>query len=105
MVTAEMAFSSLFAAGFVVLIAWVVAVLALFIRCQSTADEVARQEARGDSHAAAKAIESRPEGAEVSITKAAELVRVRVELQAKPWAEWLPAVPLSVEAAVMLEGV
>jgi hypothetical protein len=103
MVTAELAFASIGAAVSCVLLAWVLALVGLVLRCQATAVEVARQEARGDRPAVARAVAGRPEGARVTISRDGELVRVRVELAARPWAEWLPSVPLSARASVQQE--
>lgn len=103
MVTAELAFASIGAALACVLLAWVLALVGLLLRCQATAVEVARQEARGDRPAVARAIAGRPAGARVVVTHDGELVRVRVELAARPWAEWLPPAPLVARAAVQQE--
>jgi hypothetical protein len=104
MVTAELAFAWLFVAGFVILVAWVVALLLLLASCQATAGEVARQEARGDHAGAQLAIADAPAEAEVEIFRTGESVRVRVSLAARPWASWLPAVPLQTQAQVLVEN-
>jgi len=103
MVTAELAFASLAVAGAVVLIAWLLTVLMLLAQCQSVAAEVARQEARGDHPAAGRAAADRPPGAQVRVSTAQGQVRVQVVLDARPWASWLPGVPLQAEAAVLQE--
>jgi hypothetical protein len=103
MVTAELAFASIGAALACVLLAWVLALVGLLLRCQATAVEVARQEARGDREAVARVLAERPAGARVAISHDAGRIRVRVELAARPWAEWLPAVPLSARSAVEQE--
>ena len=103
MVTAELAFASLGAAAAGVVLAWVLTLVALLVRCHDTAAEVARQEARADRSAVAQAIADRPSGAEVSIRHDDELVIVQVQLAARPWVEWLPPVPLSVSASVVRE--
>jgi hypothetical protein len=104
MVTAELAFAAVFAAGFVVLLAWVVSLLLLLGACQTTAGEVARQHARGDEAAAALAADNAPPGARISVSRAGNEVVVRVDLQARPWADWLPGVPLSANAEVLVES-
>ncbi len=104
MVTAELALGSLFVAGFVVMVAWVIALLAAWTECQNTAAEVARQEARGDVVASAETQRDRPPGATVSIVRTGDAVRVAVDLQARPWADWLPSVPLQATATVVAEG-
>ena len=103
MVTAELAFAGIGAALACVLLAWVLALVGLLLRCQATAVEVARQEARGDRPAVARAMTGRPAGARVAVRHDGELVRVRVELAARPWADWLPTVPLTASAAVQQE--
>ena len=103
MVTAELAFGALFAAGFLILVAWFVALLMTWTGCQSVAAEVARQEARGDSQASARVQAGRPPGATVRVTRDGPVVKVRVELEARPWAAWLPSVPLSATADVLAE--
>lgn len=103
MVTAELAFASIGAALACVALAWVLALVALFLRCQDTAAEVARQEARADHAAVRTAIADRPEGARVSVSSHGEQVTVRVDLAARPWLAWLPTVPLSASATVLRE--
>ena len=103
MVTAELGMASLLLAVAVVVVAWLVALLGLLVRCQSTAWEVARQEARGDQEAAALARSGAPAGARVSVRRSSGQVTVVVELAAQPWTEWLPAVPLSARAVALPE--
>jgi hypothetical protein len=103
MVTAELAFASIGAALACVVLAWVLALVGLLLRCQATVVEVARQEARGDREAVARVLAERPDGARVSIAHDRSRVRVRLELAARPWAAWLPTVPLTVSAAVEQE--
>jgi hypothetical protein len=103
MVTAELAFASMGAALACVLLAWVLALVGMILRCQETAVEVARQEARGDRVAVARALTDRPRGAVVTVRHDGARVRVRVELAARPWADWLPSVPLAVAATVLQE--
>lgn len=103
MVTAELAFASIGAALACILLAWTLTLLGLLVRCQDTAAEVARQEARADHSAVAKALADRPSGAKVDVQQDAEQVTVRVELSARPWATWLPTVPLSAKAVVLRE--
>jgi hypothetical protein len=103
MVTAELAFASIGAALACVLLAWVLALVGLLIRCQAAAVEVARQQARGDLPAVARAMADRPDGARVTVVHDGARVRVRVDLAARPWADWLPTVPLAASAAVQQE--
>lgn len=103
MVTAELGMASLILAVAVVVVAWLVAVLGLLLQCQSTAWEVARQEARGDRAGVRQAKAGAPGGARVGVNRSAGQVRVEVRLAAQPWAGWLPIVPLSAQAAARLE--
>lgn len=103
MVTAELGMASLLLAVAVVVVAWLVAVLGLLARCQNTAWEIARQEARGDQVAVQRARSSAPPGARVGIDRTSGQVTVRVELAARPWAAWLPVVPLTAQAVTLLE--
>lgn len=103
MVTAEFAFASLATVAAVVLIAWFLTVLMLLAQCQGLAGEVARQVARGDRIAAARAMADRPPGATVRVGSIRDQIRVEVLLEARPWASWLPAVPLRADAAVLRE--
>jgi hypothetical protein len=103
MVTVELALGSVGAAAALALMAWVLSALMLWGSCQELATGVARQEARGDSAAAAKILAQRPRGAQVSIHRQDGRVTVSVELAARPWAEWLPSIPLHADATVMAE--
>ena len=103
MVTAELAMGSLFVAGFVGMVAWVIALLMAWTVCQNTAAEVARQEARGDVQASTQAQHDKPAGAIVTVSHHGGTVRVDVTLRAQPWASWLPVVPLSASAEVVAE--
>jgi hypothetical protein len=103
MVTAELAMASLGVAVIVVAVGWVVGVLGLLVQCQGTAGEVARQLARGDTEAAARAEHTAPSGAKIRTGRSGDEVRVVVQLQARPWVSWLPAVPLEARATVLAE--
>ncbi len=103
MITAELAFASIGAALACVLLAWTLTLVGLLVRCQDTAAEVARQEARSDHSAVGRSMADRPEGAVVRVRQDAGQVTVVVELAARPWARWLPSVPLSARATVLRE--
>lgn len=103
MVTAELAVASLAVAGLIVLVGWLAVVLGLAMRCQDTAWEVARQEARGDAAAVRKARAAAPPGARVVVERTAGQVRVAVDLEARPWVAWLPPVPLRLRAVSLAE--
>lgn len=103
MVTVELAMGCLVVAVLVVALAWVIGVLGLMQRCQGTAEEVARQLARGDTEQAERAWQSAPAGAQLRTTRAGDEVAVIVSLHARPWAAWLPGVPLRVTVTVLAE--
>lgn len=103
MVTVEIAFASLGAAAALVLLAWTLSLVMLLALCNDLATSVARQEARGDQAAVAKILQAKPDGARVSIRQQAEQVTVTVDLAARPWAEWLPSVPMTTSATVIRE--
>lgn len=103
MVTAELAVASLLVAVVIVVLAWLAVVVGLAARCQDTAWEVARQEARGDTEAVRRARTAAPPGARVAVARHAGQVSVVVDLDARPWVAWLPAVPLRLRAVVLAE--
>lgn len=103
MVTAELAVASLIVATFILVVVWVITLVMLLTQCQDTAAEVARQEARGDHAAVVRAMADRPRSAVVRVSRDGRLVTVRVDLAARPWAAWLPTVPLTASAIVMTE--
>ncbi|HRA75534.1 MAG TPA: TadE family type IV pilus minor pilin [Propionicimonas sp.] len=103
MVTAELALGMLFVAAATAVAAWVVTVLGVLVQCQDAAAEVARQEARGDTVAAARARADRPPDSRVSITRSGRSIEVTVQVETRPWADWLPAVPLKATAIVLAE--
>jgi len=88
---------------FVGMVAWIIAMLMVWVACQNTAAEVARQEARGDVQASWQAQEERPSGSVVSVSRHEGAVRVDVRVQAQPWASWLPVIPLNASAEVLAE--
>lgn len=103
MVTLELALASLGAAAVLVVLAWVLTVVMLLVRCQDTATGIARQEARGDHVAAAKVEAAGPERARVSVHRDGDRIEVTVTLDARPWAAWLPSVPLAAAATTIAE--
>lgn len=103
MVTAELGMASLLLAVAVVVVTWLMGVLGLLVRCQNTAWEVARHQARGDRTAAQLATSHAPAGARVGVHRSSVEVIVVVELAAQPWVTWLPAVPVSARAVALLE--
>ena len=103
MVTLELALASLGATAVLVVLAWVLTVVMLLVRCQDTATGIARQEARGDHAAAARVAAAGPQGAEVETRHDQDQILVTVTLAARPWADWLPSVPLTARATVIGE--
>lgn len=103
MVTVELAFASLVAMLLGVGVLLLVAIGLQAARCHETAAEVARQAARADQVAVQRAIADAPPGARVGISRTATEVSVTVEVTTRPWGRWLPAVPLSTTATVLVE--
>lgn len=103
MVTAELAVATLAALTILLLLSWGVYLMVMQVRLIDTAAEVARQAARGDAAAVARAEGEAPTGARVSIARSASLVRVEVRLVARPLARNLAAVPLRADAEVVPE--
>lgn len=83
MVTVETAFATLFLAGVAVLAVSVAGALFGLGQCQVVANEVARQAARGDTAAVARASGDAPDGAEVSSRREAGTVVVEVRCPAR----------------------
>lgn len=103
MVTAELAVATLAALTILVLLSWGIYLMVMQVRCIDTAAEVARQAARDDTAAVARAEREAPAGARVRITRSAGLVTVEVNLVARPLAQNLVAVPLRAKAEVVPE--
>ena len=103
MVTLELALATLGAAAVLVVLAWVLTVLVLLVRCQDAATGIARQEARGDADASSRVAAGRPESARVTISREHDEIHVTVTLDARPWAAWLPSVPLKASATAITE--
>jgi hypothetical protein len=103
MVTAEMAVATV--AGFVVLtmMCWGIYLVVTQLRCVDAAAAVARQAARADGAAVAKAKAGAPSGAVITIEKHPGLVTVVVRVKARPLGRWLAAVPLEARAQVVPE--
>lgn len=78
MVTVETAFAALFVAGALALAIVVAGAAFVLGQCQVTANEVARQAARGDAAAVARASADAPSGAEVASRREGGAVVVEV---------------------------
>ena len=103
MVTAELAVATLAALAVLTMLCWGIYLVVLQMRCIDTAGEVARQAARGDRAGVERAQRDAPKGARVHVTATRETTSVEVRLEARPFAEWLVAVPLHAEAEVVPE--
>jgi hypothetical protein len=103
MVTAELAVATLAALAVLLLLSWGIYLMVMQVRCIDTAAEVARQAARGDDAAVARAKREAPAGSRVHIARSTGLVRVTVRVVAQPLARDLAAVPLHAEAEVVPE--
>jgi hypothetical protein len=103
MVTAELAVATLAALAVLLLLSWGIYLMVMQVRCIDTAAEVARQAARGDDAAVARARREAPAGARIHINRTEALVRVEVRVVARPLATNLAAVPLRADAEVVPE--
>jgi hypothetical protein len=103
MVTAELAVATLAALALLTMLCWAIYLVVMQMRCIDTAGEVARQAARKDTAAVQRAKRDAPAGAQVQVTASRSITRVEVRLTARPFAEWLVAVPLSAKAEVVSE--
>ena len=103
MVTAELAVATLAALVIMLLLSWGIYLMVVQVRCIDTAAEVARQAARGDDAAVARARREAPAGARVQIARSEGLVRVNVSVVARPLTKRLVGVPLQARAEVVPE--
>ena len=103
MVTAELAVATLAALVIMLLLSWGIYLMVVQVRCIDTAAEVARQAARGDDAAVARARREAPAGARVRIARSEGLVRVDVSVVAKPLTDQLVVLSLRARAEVVPE--
>lgn len=103
MVTAELALGVLSTVVLLVGLCWGMAIAVLQVRCMDTAAETARQAARGDRAAVARARADAPTGSTVQIRTADDRVVVEVDLEARPGSVRLPAIHLHARAETVLE--
>lgn len=103
MVTAELAVATLAALVIMLLLSGGIYLMVVQVRCIDTAAEVARQAARGDDAAVARARREAPAGARVRIARSEGLVRVDVSVVARPLTDQLVGVPLRARAEVVPE--
>lgn len=101
MATLELAFASLGAVLVTLVAGWFVMALMVLGHCQTTANEVARQQARGDAAAVAAVMAKAPAGATLSRVTRGGVVEVVVstEVRLGPWV----ALPMSARANVLAE--
>ena len=103
MVTAELAVTTLAAFAMLTMMCWGIYVVVTQLRCVDAAAAVARQAARGDGTAVARAKAGAPSGATITIDKRPNAVTVTVKVRARPLGRWLVAVPLEARAEVVPE--
>src|SRR6186713_96203 len=82
MVTAELAVTTLAAFALLVAMCWGIYLIVTQVRCGDTAAAVARQTARDDRAAAARARAAAPPGAVVRVERRPQLVTVTVRMTA-----------------------
>jgi hypothetical protein len=102
MVTVELAVAILAALLFMIMLCWGIYLVVVQLRLIDVASEVARQAARGDRAALARA-ESRAPLHSVITIRVARVTRVEVRVAAAPIRRGLPKVPLSARAEVATE--
>jgi hypothetical protein len=103
MVTAELAVTTLAAFVVMTMMCWGIYLVVTQLRCVDAAAAVARQAARSDSSAVAKAKAGAPSSATIVIDKGPNQVTVIVRVKARPFGRWLAAVPLEARAQVVPE--
>lgn len=101
MATVELAFASLAIALVTLVVGWFVMALGVLGHCQTTANEVARQRARGDAAAVALVMAQAPAGASVKQAVRGGVVEVVVETEVR-FGSWL-ALPVAARAHVLEE--
>jgi hypothetical protein len=103
MVTAELAVTTLAAFAVLTMMCWGIYLVVTQLRCVDAAAAVARQAARADAAAVAKARTGAPTGATIMIEKRPNLVTVTVRVRARPLGRWMAGVPLEARAQVVPE--
>lgn len=102
-VTAEFAMALLAATVVAVVLMWAVLLLVIQLRCIDSAEEIARQVARGDDAMVAAARRDAPLGAQVSQQVEGAVVVIRVRVDARPLRGLLPSIPVHAEARALKE--
>ena len=103
MVTAELTVTTLAAFAVLTMMCWGIYLVVTQLRCVDAAAAVARQAARADAAAVAKARAGAPTGATIMIDKRPNLVTVTVRVKARPLGRWMAGVPLQARAQVVPE--
>lgn len=103
MVTAELAVTTLAAFAVLTMMCWGIYLVVTQLRCVDAAAAVARQAARADDAAVAKAKAAAPSGATITIEKRPSLVTVVIRVRARPLGRGLVAVPLEARAQAVPE--
>ena len=103
MVTAELAVATMAAFVVLTMMCWGIYLVVTQLRCVDAAAAVARQAARADAAAVAKARAGAPTGATIMIDKRPNLVTVTVRVKARPLGRWMAGVPLQARAQVVPE--
>jgi hypothetical protein len=103
MVTAEIAVGMLLVAAMAVAMGWLGGVIVMQQRVDDSAVQIARQQARGDTEAVARAREAAPDGATVEIRRDGEEYVVTVRCRPSSSVPWLAAPELSGTARVQAE--
>ena len=102
MVTVELVFGMVIISTLVVVFGWAIMLFAIQVGCVDTATQVARQAARGDQEAVQRAKDRAPRGAEITVRRGAEQVRVTVRVSSRP-TDWVPPVTLRASVSAQLE--
>lgn len=103
MVTAEIALGMLLVAAMAVVMGWLGGVIVMQQRVDDSAVQIARQQARGDTAAVARARADAPDGATVDIRRDGEEYVVTVRCRPSTSVPWLAAPELSGTARVQAE--
>ncbi|MFT3860297.1 hypothetical protein [Micropruina sp.] len=104
MASVEVAFGVMLSAVVALGLCYLLAIVVQFGQLQAVAGEVARQRARDDTAAAARAEANAPAGSRVRVRLDGVDVVVVAELRAQPWGAWIPSMQLSARAVVAREG-
>jgi hypothetical protein len=102
MVTVELAVAILAALLFMIMLCWGISLVLVQLRLIDVASEVARQAARGDQVAVARAEGKAPPRSTIRI-RVGQVTQVDIRVEAAPLSQSLPKVPLSARAEVTTE--